>query len=39
MKLTGEPSHADEVRRQGGAIATAIKFGDELHWEVKQGNR
>ena len=34
MKLSGHPSRVGEVKHQAGAVATAVKTGDGLQWDV-----
>lgn len=36
MHKKGAPTRAGEVRRQAGAVATAVKAGGGLHWEVRR---
>lgn len=36
MNKHGRPTRAGEIRRQAGAVATAIKTGDGLCWQVRR---
>lgn len=36
MHKKGAPTRAGEVRRQAGAVATAVKADGGLHWEVRR---
>ncbi|MDD4866974.1 MAG: hypothetical protein PHQ28_07630 [Mycobacterium sp.] len=36
MNKHGRPTWAGEVRRQAGAVATAVKTADGLCWQVRR---
>lgn len=36
MNKYGRPTRAGEVRRQAGAVATAVKTEDGLCWQVRR---
>jgi ribosomal protein S30 len=36
MNTKGTPTRAGEVRRQAGAVATAVRTDNGLHWEVRR---
>lgn len=36
MNKKGAPTRAGEVRRQAGAVATAVKTANGLRWEVRR---
>jgi hypothetical protein len=36
MDKSGRPTRAAQVFRQAGAVATAVKADDGLHWEVRR---
>ena len=36
MNKHGRPTRAGEVRRQAGAVATAVKTEDGLRWQVRR---